>query len=53
MTAATLFEEDRFLAAAQEMDTSKLDGYEFFTESLCKSVECKIYRKYDEVLSFP
>lgn len=43
------FEEGKFLEAAQEIDNIKLDGYEFFTESVKESVECKIYRKYEEV----
>ena len=43
------FEESRFLEAAQEIDSIKLEEYEFFTESVCESVECKIYRKYDPV----
>lgn len=43
------FEERKFLEAAQEIDNIKLDGYEFFTESVKESVECKIYRKYEEV----
>ena len=43
------FEERKFLEAAQEIDNIKLDGYEFFTESVKGSVECKIYRKYEEV----
>lgn len=42
------FEERKFLEAAQEIDNIKLDGYEFFTESVKESVECKIYRKYEE-----
>ena len=43
------FDEKKFLEAAQEIDNIKLDGYEFFTESVKESVECKIYRKYEEV----
>lgn len=43
------FEEGKFLEAAQEIDNIKLDGYEFFTESVKECVECKIYRKYEEV----
>ena len=43
------FEEGKFLEAAQEIDNIKLDGFEFFTESLKESVQCKIYRKYEEV----
>ena len=43
------FEERKFLEAAQEIDNIKLDGYDFFTESVKESVECKIYRKYEEV----
>lgn len=43
------FEEGKFLEVAQEIDNIKLDGYEFFTESVKESVECKIYRKYEEV----
>jgi len=43
------FEERKFLEAAQEIDNIKLDEYEFFTESVKESVECKIYRKYEEV----
>lgn len=43
------FEEGKFLEAAQEIGNIKLDGYEFFTESVKESVECKIYRKYEEV----
>lgn len=42
------FEEGKFLEAAQEIGNIKLDGYEFFTESVKESVECKIYRKYEE-----
>ena len=43
------FEEGKFLEAAQEIDNIKLDGFEFFTESIKESVQCKIYRKYEEV----
>lgn len=43
------FEDRKFLEAAQEIDNIKLDGYEFFTESVKESVECKIYRKHVEV----
>lgn len=43
------FEEGKFLEAAQEIDNIKLDGFEFFTESVNESVQCKIYRKYEEV----
>ena len=43
------FEEGKFLEAAQEMDNIKLDGFEFFTESVKEFVQCKIYRKYEEV----
>jgi len=42
------FEDRKFLEAAQEIDNIKLDGYEFFTESVKESVECKIYRKHVE-----
>ena len=41
--------EEKFLEVAQEINNIKLDGYEFFTESVKESVECKIYRKYDTV----
>lgn len=43
------FAEEKFLEVAQEINNIKLDGYEFFTESVKESVECKIYRKYDTV----
>ena len=43
------FAEEKFLEVAQEINNIKLDGYEFFTESVKESVECKIYRKYDMV----
>ena len=43
------FDEAKFLEAAREIDNVNLDGYEFFTESLKETVQCKIYRKYDEV----
>ena len=43
------FDERKFLEAAQEIDNIKLDGYEFFTESVKEAVEYKIYRKYEEV----
>ena len=43
------FEEQRFLEAALEIDNTELDGFDFLTESIKKSVECKIYRKYEEV----
>lgn len=43
------FGEEKFLEVAQEINNIKLDGYEFFTESVKESVECKIYRKYDTV----
>ncbi|XP_022803364.1 phosphatidylcholine transfer protein-like isoform X2 [Stylophora pistillata] len=43
------FDEAKFLEAAREIGSLNLDGYEFFTESLKESVQCKIYRKYEEV----
>ncbi len=43
------FDEGKFLEAGQEIDNIKLDGFEFFTESVKESVQCKIYRKYEEV----
>lgn len=43
------FDEAKFLEAAREIDNVNLDGYEFFAESLKETVQCKIYRKYDEV----
>lgn len=43
------FDEAKFLEAAREIDNVNVDGYEFFTESLKETVQCKIYRKYDEV----
>lgn len=43
------FDEEKFLEVAQEINNIKLDGYEFFTESVEQPVECKIYRKYDRV----
>ncbi|KAK2561370.1 Phosphatidylcholine transfer protein [Acropora cervicornis] len=43
------FAEEKFLEVAQEINNIKLNGYEFFTESVKESVECKIYRKYDTV----
>ena len=43
------FDEGKFLEAAHEIDNVNLDGYEFFTESIKESVQCKIYRKYEEV----
>ena len=45
------FEEGKFLEAAQEIDNIKLDGFDFFTESVKESVQCKIYRKYEQVSS--
>ena len=45
------FEEAKFLEAAHEINNIKLDGYEFFTESIKESVQCKIYRKYEQVSS--
>ena len=43
------FGERKFLEAAHEIDNITLDGFEFLTESKKESVECKIYRKYEEV----
>ena len=43
------FGERKFLEAAHEIDNVTLDGFEFLTESKKESVECKIYRKYEEV----
>ena len=43
------FAEEKFLEVAQEINNIQLDGYEFLTESVKQSVECKIYRKYDMV----
>ena len=43
------FEEGKFLEAAHEIHNIKLDGFEFFTESVKQSVQCKIYRKYEQV----
>ena len=43
------FGERKFLEAAHEIDNITLDGFEFLTESKRESVECKIYRKYEEV----
>jgi len=43
------FGERKFLEAAQEIENITLDGFEFLTESQKESVECKIYRKYEEV----
>jgi len=43
------FEEAKFLEAAQEIDNIRLDGFDFFTESVKESVQCKIYRKYEQV----
>lgn len=45
------FEEAKFLEAAHEIGNIKLEGYEFFTESIKESVQCKIYRKYEQVSS--
>jgi len=43
------FDEAKFLEAAQEIDNTRLDGFDFFTESVKESVQCKIYRKYEQV----
>lgn len=43
------FGERKFLEAVHEIDNVTLDGFEFLTESKKESVECKIYRKYEEV----
>ena len=41
------FAEEKFLEVAQELNKIKLDGYEFFTKCIKKTVQCKICRKYD------
>lgn len=43
------FDEVKFLEVAREIDNVNVDGYEFFIEFFKEIVQCKIYRKYDEV----
>lgn len=38
------FAEEKFLEVAQELNKIKLDGYQFFTKCIKKTVQCKICR---------
>lgn len=44
-----MFTDEEFNKRLEELNSPRLEGWEFFVETSLKSVHCKIYRQYDQV----